>query len=61
MQRRAGALLGRTAAQAYFVLREPAKMAADDINDGPLISEIEFASVISAEFVVFHVGQFAAH
>ena len=59
-QWRAGALLGRTPEQAYFVRCDESTMTADDIENGRLICEIGVAIVKPAEFVIFRIEQIAA-
>lgn len=59
-QWRAGALLGRTPEQAFFVRCDESTMTADDIENGRLICEIGVAIVKPAEFVIFRIEQIAA-
>lgn len=56
-QRRAGALMGSTPEQAYYVEVGRSTMTQDDILNGRLICEIGVAPVRPAEFVVFRITQ----
>lgn len=52
-----GALLGRTANEAFFVRCGRATMTQSDIDNGRLICEVGMAIVYPAEFVIFRIGQ----
>ncbi len=54
---RNGALMGATAAEAYFVKCDRTTMTQDDIDNGRLICYIGVAPVKPAEFVIFRIGQ----
>ncbi|MGY4404068.1 phage tail sheath family protein [Bradyrhizobium sp. USDA 3315] len=56
-QWRAGALLGRTEDEAFFITCDRTTMSQDDILNGRLICEIGIAPVRPAEFVIFRVFQ----
>lgn len=56
-QRRSGALVGRTPAEAYFVRCDEKTMTKDDIDQGRLICEIGIAPSKPAEFVIFRIQQ----
>jgi phage tail sheath protein FI len=56
-QRRSGALVGRTPAEAYFVRCDEKTMTQDDIDQGRLICEIGIAPSKPAEFVIFRIQQ----
>jgi phage tail sheath protein FI len=56
-QWRAGALMGQTAKDAFFVRCNPTTMTQDDILNGRLICEIGIAPVRPAEFVIFRIFQ----
>ena len=56
-QWRAGALLGRTDDEAYFVRCDRTTMTQDDILNGRLICEIGVAALKPAEFVIFRLFQ----
>jgi uncharacterized protein len=56
-QWRIGALQGRTADEAFFVICDRSTMTADDIDNGRLICEIGIAPVKPAEFVIFRIQQ----
>lgn len=56
-QRRSGALVGKTAADAYFVRCDEKTMTQDDIDQGRLICEIGIAPSKPAEFVIFRIQQ----
>jgi phage tail sheath protein FI len=51
-QWRQGALLGRTAEEAFFVACDRTTMSQEDIDNGHLVCEIGVAPVRPAEFVV---------
>jgi len=59
-QWRAGALLGRTESEAFFVRCDRTSMTQDDIDNGRLVCTIGVAPVRPAEFVIFHIGQWTA-
>jgi phage tail sheath protein FI len=59
-QWRAGALLGRTEEEAFFVKCDRSTMTQDDILNGRLICLIGVAPVRPAEFVIFRIGQWTA-
>jgi hypothetical protein len=56
-QFRAGALLGATEEEAFFVKVDRTTMTDDDINNGRLIVVIGVAPVRPAEFVIFRIAQ----
>lgn len=56
-QRRNGALMGSTPAEAYYVEVGRNTMSQDDILNGRMICEIGVAPVRPAEFVVFRITQ----
>lgn len=56
-QWRLGALVGRTAAEAFFVRCDEKTMTSDDIEQGRLICEIGIAPSRPAEFVIFRIQQ----
>ena len=56
-QWRAGALMGNTEEQAFFITCDRTTMTQDDILNGRLICEIGIASVRPAEFVIFRIFQ----
>ncbi len=56
-QFRAGALLGATEEEAFFVKVDRSTMTDDDINNGRLIVLIGVAPVRPAEFVIFRIAQ----
>jgi phage tail sheath protein FI len=56
-QWRLGALLGRTEAEAFFVVCDRTTMTQDDILNGRLVCEIGLAPVRPAEFVIFRLFQ----
>jgi phage tail sheath protein FI len=56
-QFRAGALLGATEEEAFFVRVDRSTMTDDDINNGRLIVVIGVAPVRPAEFVIFRIAQ----
>ncbi|WP_214407528.1 phage tail sheath family protein [Pseudonocardia lacus] len=60
VQWRAGALLGRTPEEAYFVRCDRSTMTQNDLDNGRLICLIGVAPVKPAEFVIFRIGQFTA-
>ena len=59
-QWRAGALLGRSEEQAFFVACNESTMTPDDILNGRLVCEIGIAPVRPAEFVIFRIFQCTA-
>ena len=58
-QWQAGALMGATAAEAYFVRCDQTTMSQDDIQNGRLIAIVGVAPVFPAEFVIIQIGQWA--
>jgi uncharacterized protein len=52
-----GALMGTTAAQAFYVTIDETTMSPDDILNGRLIMRIGIAPVRPAEFVIIQIGQ----
>ena len=54
---RNGALMGRTADEAFFVKCDRSTMTQDDIDNGRLICLIGIAPVKPAEFVIFRIQQ----
>jgi phage tail sheath protein FI len=54
---RAGALLGATPEEAYFVRCDRSTMTQQDLDSGRLVCEIGVALVKPAEFVIFRIGQ----
>lgn len=56
---RDGALMGRTAEQAFYVKCDETTMSQYDIDNGRLIMVIGIAPVKPAEFVVIRIGQWA--
>ena len=56
-QWRAGALVGQTEEDAFFITCDRTTMTQDDIVNGRLICEIGIASVRPAEFVIFRIGR----
>ena len=59
-QWRAGALLGTTERDAFFVTCDRSTMTQDDILNGRLVCEIGIAPVRPAEFVIFRIFQSTA-
>ena len=59
-QWRAGALLGRTEREAFFVRCDRTTMTQADIDSGRLVCTIGVAPVRPAEFVIFRIGQWTA-
>lgn len=59
-QWQAGALMGRTEDEAFFVRCDRTTMTEDDILNGRLICEIGIAPVRPAEFVIFRIFQHTA-
>ncbi len=57
---RSGALMGTTAAEAFFVKCDRTTMTSDDIDNGRLICLIGIAPVKPAEFVIFRISQLTA-
>jgi uncharacterized protein len=57
---KSGALLGATAAQAYFVKCDASTMTQDDLANGRLVCLVGVASAKPAEFVIFRIGQWTA-
>jgi uncharacterized protein len=60
VQWRAGALLGTSADQAYFVRCDRSTMTQNDLDNGRLICLIGVAPTRPAEFVIFRIGQWTA-
>src|SRR5437660_5625374 len=56
---RNGALMGRTAEQAFFVKCDRTTMTQDDIDNGRLILIVGVAPVKPAEFVIIRISQWA--
>lgn len=56
-QWRAGAMMGTTEEQAFFVTCDRTTMTQDDILNGRLVCEIGIAPVRPAEFVIFRIFQ----
>ncbi len=54
-----GALMGATAAAAFFVRCDLTTMSQDDIDNGRLIMVVGVAPVRPAEFVIIQIGQWA--
>jgi phage tail sheath protein FI len=52
-----GALMGATAADAFFVRCDNTTMTQDDIDNGRLVMIIGVAPVFPAEFVIIQIGQ----
>ncbi|WP_160161823.1 phage tail sheath family protein [Embleya hyalina] len=59
-QWRAGALFGRTAAEAFYVKCDADTHTQTDLDEGRVVCEIGVAPVRPAEFVIFRVTQIAA-
>lgn len=59
-QWRAGALMGTTPEEAFFVRVDRSTMTQDDIDNGRLIVLIGVAPTKPAEFVIFRIAQFTA-
>jgi hypothetical protein len=57
---RAGALVGRTPADAYFVRCDRTTMTQADLDAGRLVIAVGAAPVKPAEFVIFRIGQWTA-
>ena len=60
VQWRAGALLGSTTAQAYFVRCDRTTMTQNDIDNGRMICLVGVAPTRPAEFVIFRIGQWTS-
>jgi uncharacterized protein len=58
-QWQAGALMGATAAEAFFVRCDLTTMSQDNIDNGQLIAIVGVAPVYPAEFVIIQIGQWA--
>lgn len=56
----AGALLGATPEQAFFVRCDRTTMTQDDIDNGRLVLEVGVAAVRPGEFVIFRIGLWTA-
>ncbi len=54
---RAGAFVGSTPDEAFFVKCDRTTMTQDDIDNGRLIALVGIAPVKPAEFVIFRIGQ----
>ena len=54
---RAGALVGATPEQAFYVLCDESNNPAASVDEGKLIVEIGIAPVKPAEFVIFRISQ----
>ena len=54
---RAGAFVGSTPGEAFFVKCDRTTMTQDDIDNGRLIALVGIAPVKPAEFVIFRIGQ----
>jgi phage tail sheath protein FI len=54
-----GALMGRTAKEAFFVKCDRTTMTQEDIDNGKLICLIGVAPIKPAEFVLFRIGQWS--
>ncbi|GJL61821.1 MAG: hypothetical protein NPIRA04_04750 [Nitrospirales bacterium] len=59
-QWRAGALMGTSEEQAFFVKCDRTTMTQDDLDNGRLIVIVGIAAVKPAEFVIFRISQFTA-
>jgi phage tail sheath protein FI len=59
-QWQAGALLGSTEEEAFFVRCDRTTMTQNDLDNGRLVVLIGLAVVSPAEFVVFRIGQWTA-
>lgn len=57
---REGDLVGRTAAEAYFVRCDRTTMTQTDVDAGQLVIVVGVAPVRPAEFVIFRIGQWTA-
>jgi len=56
---RAGALMGRTPEQAFFVKCDEETNPQEEIDQGKVIIQIGIAPVKPAEFIIFRIGQFS--
>jgi uncharacterized protein len=56
-QWRAGALLGKTPEQAFYVKCDEETNPIESIREGKLVIEIGIAPVRPAEFIIFRIGQ----
>jgi phage tail sheath protein FI len=54
-----GALVGATAAEAYYVKCDDETNPPASVNEGKLITEIGVAPTHPAEFIVFRIGRTA--
>jgi phage tail sheath protein FI len=54
---RNGGLMGRKAAEAFFVRCDRTTMTQNDVNNGRLICLVGVAPLKPAEFVIFRIGQ----
>jgi hypothetical protein len=57
---RDGALMGRTAEEAFYVKCDEENNTIESINDGRVVIEIGIAPVKPAEFVMFKISQYEA-
>jgi phage tail sheath protein FI len=55
-----GALVGRTAEEAFFVRCDRSSMTQDDLDDGRLVCLVGVAPLRPAEFVVIRIGRWTA-
>lgn len=56
-QWRAGALMGKTAEEAFYVKCDEETNPIESIREGKLVIEIGIAPVRPAEFIIFRIGQ----
>jgi phage tail sheath protein FI len=56
---RDGALMGRTAEEAFFVQCDEETNPKESIDEGRVIIKVGIAPVKPAEFIVFRIGQYA--
>jgi len=56
---RAGALMGRTPEQAFFVKCDEETNPQEEIDQGKVIIQVGIAPVKPAEFIIFRIGQFS--
>jgi phage tail sheath protein FI len=57
---RAGDLVGRTPAEAYFARCDRTTMTQADVDAGQLVIVVGVAPLKPAEFVIFRIGQWTA-
>lgn len=57
---RGGALMGRTAEEAFYVKCDEETNPTESINEGKVVIEIGIAPVRPAEFVIFRISQYQA-